>query len=126
MEAIAKQRFVRITPRKMRIVADLVRGKNCNEALGLLRFVPRSASEHLTKAIKAAVASAVEEAGKAKAASKTKFDPDGLSIAEIRVDAGVIMKRMRPRARGRADRRLKRTSHLLIKVTDQPTKKLRR
>ncbi len=113
MEAIARQRFIRVTPRKMRIVADLVRGRDCNRALAILRFTPKAASPYLTKAIKAAVASAVERAGKAK------LDPDGLRISEIRVDDGVIMKRMMPRSRGRADRRLRRTSHLTVKVSDQ-------
>jgi len=113
MEAIARQRFIRVTPRKMRIVADLVRGKNCNQALAILRFTPKAASPYLTKAVKAAVASIMEKAGKAK------LDPDILRIAEVRVDDGVIMKRMMPRARGRADRKLHRTSHLIVKVSDQ-------
>ncbi|MDI6740875.1 MAG: 50S ribosomal protein L22, partial [Candidatus Edwardsbacteria bacterium] len=114
MEAIARQRFVRVAPRKMRIVADLVRGKNCNQAIAILKFTPKAASPYLIKAVKAAVASAVEKAGKA-----ARLDPDVLRIAELRVDEGVIMKRMMPRSRGRADRRLHRTSHLLVKVSDQ-------
>jgi large subunit ribosomal protein L22 len=113
MEAIARQRFIRVTPRKMRIVADLVRGKNCSQAIAVLTFTPKAASPYLIKAVKAAVASAVEKAGKAK------LDPDTLRVSEIRVDDGVIMKRMMPRGRGRADRRLRRTSHLLVKVSDQ-------
>lgn len=116
MEALARQKFVRVTPRKMRIVADLVRGKNCNQALSILRFVPRAASPLILKAIQSAVASAVEQAGKAK------FDPDTLKVSEIRVDEGATWKRMRPRARGRADRRLKRTSHLTVRVSDGQSK----
>lgn len=113
MEALSKKRHIRVTPRKMRAVADLIRGKKCNDALSILKFVPKAASPHLAKAIKSAVASAVESAGNAK------VDPDGLKVSEVRVDDGIIMKRFRPRARGRADRRLKRTSNLLVRVSDQ-------
>jgi large subunit ribosomal protein L22 len=112
MEAVARQKFVRTTPRKMRMVANIIRGKNCNEALSLLKFVPKAASEHLAKAIKAAVASAAERA------NDPKFDPDSLRISEVRVDEGVRMKRMRPRARGRADVRRRRTSHLTVRVSN--------
>jgi large subunit ribosomal protein L22 len=97
----------------MRIVADIVRGRSCNEALSMLRFVPKAASPYLAKAIKAAVASAAQQA------DDPKFDPDTLRISEIRVDEGVKMKRMRPRARGRADIRRRRTSHLTVKVSNQ-------
>ena len=113
MQATARQSFVRITPRKMRAVADLIRGKNCNQALALLRFVPKAASSYLAKAIKAAVASASQQS------QDPKFDPDTLRIAEIRVDEGVRLKRMRSRARGRADIRRRRTSHLTVKVSNQ-------
>lgn len=113
MEALSRKRHIRITPRKMRAVADLVRGRKCNDALSILKFVPKAASPHLAKAIKSAVASAVETSGNAKA------DPDTLRVSEIRVDEGIIIKRFRPRARGRADRRLKRTSNLLVRVSDQ-------
>ncbi len=113
MQAVAKQSFVRVTPRKMRIVADIVRGRSCNEALSMLRFVPKAASPYLSKAIKAAVASATQQA------DDPKFDPDTLRISEIRVDEGVKMKRMRPRARGRADIRRRRTSHLTVRVSNQ-------
>lgn len=113
MQAVAKQSFVRVTPRKMRIVADIVRGRSCNEALSMLRFVPKAASPYLAKAIKAAVASAAQQA------DDPKFDPDTLRITEIRVDEGVKMKRMRPRARGRADIRRRRTSHLTVRVSNQ-------
>lgn len=113
MQAVARQSFVRVTPRKMRVVADIVRGKSCNEAISLLRFVPKAASPYLSKAIKAAVASAIQQAG------DPKFDPDTLRISEIRVDEGVKMKRMRPRARGRADIRRRRTSHLTVRVSNQ-------
>lgn len=113
MQAVARQSFVRITPRKMRIVADIVRGRSCNQALSMLRFVPKAASPYLAKAIKAAVASATQQA------QDPKFDPDTLRVAEIRVDEGVKMKRMRPRARGRADIRRRRTSHLTVRVSNQ-------
>ena len=113
MQAVARQSFVRVTPRKMRVVADLVRGKSCNQALSMLRFVPKAASPYLAKAIKAAVASATQQA------EDPKFDPDTLRISEIRVDEGVKMKRMRPRARGRADIRRRRTSHLTVRVSNQ-------
>lgn len=79
----------------------------------MLRFVPKAASPYLSKAIKAAVASATQQA------DDPKFDPDTLRISEIRVDEGVKMKRMRPRARGRADIRRRRTSHLTVRVSNQ-------
>lgn len=113
MQAVARQSFVRVTPRKMRIVADIVRGRSCNQALSMLRFVPKAASPYLAKAIKAAVASATQQA------QDPKFDPDTLRVSEIRVDEGVKMKRMRPRARGRADIRRRRTSHLTVRVSNQ-------
>ncbi|HBE73829.1 MAG TPA: 50S ribosomal protein L22 [candidate division Zixibacteria bacterium] len=113
MQAVARQSFVRITPRKMRVVADIVRGKTCNQALSMLRFVPKAASPFLAKAIKAAVASATQQS------DDPKFDPDTLRVSEIRVDEGVKMKRMRPRARGRADIRRRRTSHLTVRVSNQ-------
>jgi large subunit ribosomal protein L22 len=97
----------------MRVVADIVRGRSCNEAISMLRFVPKAASPFLVKAIKAAVASATQQA------DDPKFDPDTLRISEIRVDEGVKMKRMRPRARGRADIRRRRTSHLTVRVSNQ-------
>jgi large subunit ribosomal protein L22 len=112
MEAKARQLFVRVTPRKMRIVADLVRGKNCNEALAILKFTPKAASPLLSKAIKAAVSAAAEQA------QDPKFDADKLRVSEVRVDEGVRLKRMRPRARGRADVRRHRTSHLIVRVSD--------
>ncbi len=79
----------------------------------MLRFVPKAASPYLAKAIKAAVASATHQS------DDPKFDPDTLRISEIRVDEGVKMKRMRPRARGRADIRRRRTSHLTVRVSNQ-------
>jgi large subunit ribosomal protein L22 len=105
MEAKAKLRYVRVTPRKARLVMDLIRGKNAEEAMTILRFTPRSASEILIKILKSAVANA---------AQKEMGDVDSLRISRAFVDEGPTMKRVRPRAMGRANTILKRTSHITL------------
>ncbi|MGA1200765.1 MAG: 50S ribosomal protein L22, partial [Aquiluna sp.] len=111
-EAIAKVRNIRITPQKARRVVNLIRGKQANEALGLLKFQPQAASEPIYKVVASAVANA-----KVKGESTGAIvDEDDLVISQAYVDEGVTLKRFRPRAQGRAFRINKRTSHITVVV----------
>jgi large subunit ribosomal protein L22 len=109
MEAKAKQSNIKMTARKLRRVINEVRGKGVIEAQDLLRFMPYFAARVVEKNLKAAVANAKEQ-----------FDvnPEQLKISEIFADESVTYKRARPRAQGRMYSRLKRTSHLTLKVSD--------
>ena len=121
MEAIAKVRNIRITPQKARRVVNLIRGKQANEALGLLKFQPQAASEPIYKVVASAVANA-----KVKGESSGAIvDEDDLVISQAYVDEGVTLKRFRPRAQGRAFRINKRTSHITVVVAtpDEAAKK---
>ncbi|MFW7414572.1 50S ribosomal protein L22 [Demequina sp. SO4-18] len=112
MEAKAQTRYVRVTAQKARRVVDLVRGKNAVEAISTLRFQPQAAAEDVRKLVASAVANARV---KAEAAGE-RFDESELVITSITVDEGPTMKRIRPRAQGRANRILKRTSHMSVTV----------
>lgn len=104
-------RYVRVTPRKARLVADLIRGKQVGEALGILKFTNRpSAAPHVEKLLKSLAA----DAGRS-----FDGDPGDLIIAKIMIDGGPIMKRIQPRAQGRANRILKRTCHITIGLKEQ-------
>ena len=109
MEAKARQTDIKMTARKLRRVINEVRGKAVNEALDMLRFMPYFAAKVVEKNLKAAAANAFEQAG---------VKADALKISEIFADESVTYKRGKPRAQGRIYRRLKRTSHLTIKVSD--------
>lgn len=102
MKAVLKN--YRQSPRKVRLVADLVRGKNANEALAMLQFVNKRASESLAKVIRSAVANAVSKGA----------DADALVIDTVMVDEGVTYKRFMPRARGAASAIHKRNSHITV------------
>jgi len=102
----ATHKFARMSARKMRLVADMVRGRDVQDALNILKFSPNRASGMISKVIKSAVASANE--GEA--------DVDTLIVKEIRIDEGPVMKRFRPKDRGRAYNILKRTSHISVVV----------
>ncbi|GIW40112.1 MAG: 50S ribosomal protein L22 [Candidatus Binatia bacterium] len=110
MEARAVQRYLRIAPRKMRLVADLVRGKRVEEALELLEYVPKRASRLVAKAIRSAVANAQ---------NTQTVDVDRLYLKRITVDEGPTWQRFLPRAQGRATRIRKRTSHLTVVVDER-------
>ena len=110
MEAIAKHRFARISPQKARLVADQVRGKTVAQALEILTFSNKKAAELVKKVLESAIANAEHNEG---------ADIDDLSVAKIFVDEGPTMKRIMPRAKGRADRILKRSSHITIVVADR-------
>ncbi len=109
MEAKARQTNIKMTARKLRRVINEVRGKAVNDALDMLRFMPYFAARVVEKNLKAAAANAFEQAG---------VKSDALKVSEIFADESVTYKRGKPRARGRIYRRLKRTSHLTIKVSD--------
>ena len=105
METKAVARFVRISPRKVRLVMDQVKGKRVEEALNMLAFSPKKGARILRKLINSAVANAE---------NNHEMDVDKLYIKRIYADEGPTMKRWRPRALGRATRIRKRTSHLTV------------
>jgi large subunit ribosomal protein L22 len=111
--AVAKARFVRVSPRKARRVIDLVRGRSVADALDILRWAPQAASEPVAKVIASAVANAQNNNG---------LDPATLVVATVYADEGPTAKRIRPRAQGRAFRIRKRTSHITVVVESRPAK----
>jgi len=110
MHVSAKLRFARISPQKCRLLADQVRGRSVDDALKLLRFNPRKASGIVRKVLESAIANAEHNEG---------ADIDELRVARIFVDEGPMLKRFTPRAKGRADPIMKRTSHITITVADE-------
>lgn len=106
-EATSTAKFVRVSPRKARIVIDLIRGKSVDEARNILQFSERAISETVLKVLNSAVANAV---------NNNKLPESGLYVKTAVADEGVTMKRIRPRAKGSASRILKRTSHIKITV----------
>lgn len=109
MEVRAVAKRLHIAPQKVRLVADQIRGKPVSEALDILNFSVRKGAMLVRKVLESAIANAENNEG---------ADVDELTVSEIYVDAGMTMKRIRPRAKGRADTILKRTSHITVKVTD--------
>lgn len=110
MEAVAKLKTIRIAARKVRLVADLIRGKKVGDALAILENTNKRSVTPIKKLLNSAIANAVNNNG---------MDADALIISEIFVDEGPTLKRMRPRAHGRAYEILKRTSHVTLKVSDE-------
>jgi large subunit ribosomal protein L22 len=111
--AVAKARFVRVSPTKARRVINLVRGKSVSEALDLLRWAPQAASVPVAKVIASAAANAQNNNG---------LDPATLVVATVYADDGPTAKRIRPRAQGRAFRIRRRTSHITVVVESRPAK----
>lgn len=109
MEAIAKHKFANLSPQKGRLVADQIRGQNVAQALETLTYSPKKAAVLIRKVLESAIANAEHNEG---------ADIDELRISTITVDEGPTMKRIKPRAKGRADRILKRTSHITVVVSD--------
>ena len=105
MEARAVAKYVRISPRKVRLIIDQLRGKRVEEALNLLNFAPQKSAFIVKKLISSAVANAEEN---------TEIDVDTLFVKSIYADEGPTLKRFRPRAMGRATRIRKRTSHITV------------
>ena len=112
MEAKAIARYLRVTPMKARRVVDLVRGKQANEALAILKFAQQGAADPVYKVLASAVSNAREKADREGLA----FNEDELYVSEAFVDEGPTMKRYRPRAQGRAFQINKRTSHVTMVV----------
>ncbi|MDQ0286150.1 MULTISPECIES: 50S ribosomal protein L22 [Desulfofundulus] len=110
MEARAVARYVRISPRKVRQVVDLIRGKDVREALAILRFTPKRAAVPVAKVIKSAAANAEHN---------YDMNPDNLYIAAAYVDQGPTWKRYQARAMGRADLLRRRTSHITVVVKEK-------
>jgi large subunit ribosomal protein L22 len=100
-----------MSPRKMRVVANMVRGERVEEAINLLRLMPKKAAGIIAKALESAAANAEDKSG-------GEVDIDSLTVRRILVDGGPIIKRWMPRAMGRASRINHRTSHLTIVVSD--------
>ena len=117
MEARAKARYVRMSPRKARQVMDLVRGKNVDDAINVLHFSGKRAAVPIEKAVRSAVANMLNNP------DATKIDPQELLIKEAKVDGGPIMRRFRAGAMGRPMRIRKRFCHITVVVADNPTQK---
>ncbi|HHT17842.1 MAG TPA: 50S ribosomal protein L22 [Papillibacter sp.] len=110
MEAKAHLRYARISPRKVKIVCDLIRGKDVKTAQAILMQTPKAASELLIKLLRSAVANAE---------NNHNLDPDNLYVSETFANPGPIIKRIMPRARGSAHRINKRTSHITVVVKEK-------
>jgi len=110
MESQAKVKYVRIAPRKARLVADLIRGQTVNSALGTLIYTKKAAAKVIIKLLKSAVANA---------SSQSNVDVDKLFIKRIFVDSGPTLKRFIPRAMGRATRIRKRTCHITVVLDEK-------
>lgn len=106
----AKISYLRVAPRKARLVCDLVRGKKVGQALDILRFTKKGCSRDILKLLLSAVANANVKGG---------FDVDNLFVQKITVDPGPILKRWLPRARGMATPIQKRTSHVTVVLTEK-------
>ena len=110
MEVAAKLSGARLSAQKARLVADQIRGKGVEDALDILAFSTKKGAEIIKKVLESAIANAEHNAG---------ADVDELKVKTIFVDEGVSLKRIKPRAKGRADRITKRTCHITVKVADK-------
>lgn len=110
MEAKAVARYIRISPRKIRIVIDLIRGKNVGEALAILKHTPKAASEVVEKVLNSAIANAEHN---------YDMNTDNLYVAAAYADQGPTLKRIHPRSRGQAFKILKRSSHVTVVVKER-------
>ena len=110
MEAKAVARDIRISPQKARLVADLIRGKDVETAINTLRFMPKKGARIIRKLVESALANAGQNEA---------IDVDTLFVKTIFVDGGPMLKRIRPRAQGRATRILKRSSHITVVLDEQ-------
>jgi large subunit ribosomal protein L22 len=109
-QAVAKLSYARISSRKVKTVIDLIRNKNAGEALAILKLTPKAASELVEKLLKSAIANAENNHG---------MDAEKLYVAEIYANQGPTLKRVRPRAQGRAFRIRKRTSHITVVLKER-------
>ncbi len=109
METAARLRSAMVSAQKARLVADQIRGQKVDQALNVLAFSTKKAAHLVKKVLESAIANAEHNEG---------ADVDELRVSEIFVDEGMTMKRIQPRAKGRADRIMKRTCHITVKVSD--------
>jgi len=109
MEVTAKHKGARISAQKARLVADQIRGKRVDEALNILAYSPKKGADLVKKVLDSAIANAEHNNG---------LDVDELMVSTIFIDEGMTMKRIKPRAKGRADRILKRSCHITVKVAE--------
>ena len=110
MEAKAVAKNIRIAPRKVRVVIDLIRGKNVGEAFAILKYTPKVGTEVVEKVLKSAVANAE---------NNLDLNVDNLYVSAVYVDQGPTMKRIHPRSRGQAFKILKRSSHVTVAVKEK-------
>ncbi len=110
MDSIAKVKYVRISPRKVKIVLDLIRGKHVREAAAILNHIPKAACEILSKLLKSAVANAEHN---------FNMHTHDLYVSECYVNEGPTLKRAQPVSKGRSHRILKRSSHVILKVSER-------
>jgi large subunit ribosomal protein L22 len=110
VEARATAKYIRISHRKMRFICDMVRGKDVDEALAILKFTPKKGARELEKVVKSAAANAE---------NNFELDRDKLFVSKVTVDQGPTLKRWRPRAKGAAYKILKRTSHINVTVKER-------
>ena len=110
LEARATLKYARISARKVKIVADLIRGKDAGEALSIVKFTPKASSEVIEKLLKSAIANAENNNG---------MNRENLYVEECFANKGPTMKRIRPRAQGRAYRIEKRTSHITVVLNER-------
>ena len=109
MTTSATLKFTHLSPQKLRLIADQIRGMSADRAVTLLSFSNKKGAKIVKKVLESAIANAENNDG---------ADIDELKITSVEVSQGPTMKRLRPRARGRADRIIKRTSHLIVKVSE--------
>ncbi len=109
METKALLRYARVSPRKVRRVTDLIKGRTAGDALISLKFLPHSSAKIVAKLLRSAIANAEQ---------KKVADPEAMRVSKVLVDSGPVMKRMMPRAMGRADVIRKRSSHITLILED--------
>ncbi|MCB1662769.1 MAG: 50S ribosomal protein L22 [Pseudomonadales bacterium] len=109
METMARLKGARLSAQKARLVADQIRGKTVEDALSILTFSPKKGAAIMKKVLDSAIANAENNEG---------ADVDELKVSTVFVDEGMTMKRIKPRAKGRADRIFKRSCHITVKVAD--------
>jgi len=114
IEAKAIHRYARSSAQKARLVADQIRGLSVEDAVNLLKFSPRHGAALILKVVNSAVANAINNEG---------ADVDTLNVSTIMIDEGPSMKRVFPRAKGRADRIIKRTCHITVVVSDRKSRR---
>ena len=107
MPAVAKLRYQRLSPQKARLVADIVRGKSALKALNILRFTNKKAAPLIEKTLRSAIANAEHNLG---------LNPENLYVSKVLIDKGPVLKRMNPRAMGRADIIRKPLAHITVEV----------